>query len=145
MLARISRELAQQIVDTVKSVCGQDINFIGSSGIVIASTDEERIGTYHEIGYQVARTKTVMEIESSDGFQGTKPGINLPVIHDRTLLAVIGISGSPNAVRKYADLAVRITSLLIREVELREFSRTQSEKQHFIIETLIHHPEQHDL
>ena len=48
----IRQKTAQQIVDTVKSVCGFDINFIGEDGIVLASTDPDRIGSFHEAGRQ---------------------------------------------------------------------------------------------
>lgn len=39
MLVIINRKTAQQIVDTVKDVCGQNINFINERGYIIASTD----------------------------------------------------------------------------------------------------------
>ena len=51
----------------------------------------------------------------------------MPVYHNGKLLAVIGITGAPDEVRKYAYLAERITILLIREKELDAFSRSQSE------------------
>lgn len=46
---KIDRTLAAQVVNTVKDVCGRDVNFINQSGIIFASTDPERIGTFHEI------------------------------------------------------------------------------------------------
>ena len=39
----INSTIAQQIVDTVKDVCQQNINFIDASGMIIASTDPQRI------------------------------------------------------------------------------------------------------
>ena len=48
----IDKKLAQQIVATVKDVCGQNVNFIDHTGIIYASTDEKRIGSFHEIGKQ---------------------------------------------------------------------------------------------
>ena len=50
MQIKIDQSLAMQIVNTVKDVCGQDINFIDQSGIIFASTNPNRIGTFHEIG-----------------------------------------------------------------------------------------------
>ena len=55
MISSVNDTLAQQIVDTVKDVCGYDINFIRPDGSVFASTDQARIGTFHEIGRQAAR------------------------------------------------------------------------------------------
>ena len=50
----ISKSLACQIVNTVSDLCGQNVNFIDCSGIIFASTNEERIGDFHEIGRQAA-------------------------------------------------------------------------------------------
>ena len=50
MITKIDRELAEQIVNTIKDVCDHDINFIAPSGIILASTDPSRVGTFHEIG-----------------------------------------------------------------------------------------------
>lgn len=54
MTPYITRVLAQQIVNTVKDLCGQNVNFIDCSGTIFANTDESRIGMFHEIGQQVA-------------------------------------------------------------------------------------------
>lgn len=137
MITNISQTLAQQIVNTVKDVCGQNINFINQSGIIFASTDEERLNTFHEAGYTVFRTGAAVEVESDDSFTGTQRGINLPIYHNHGILAVIGITGAPDEVRKYAHLAERITRLLIREQEISAFSRNQEDKKQYIIHSLI--------
>ena len=137
MITQIDQFLATQIVNTVKDVCGQDINFINKSGIIFASTNPKRIETYHEIGHKAARTKQTIEVFPNDIFTGTQNGINLPIYHNNILLAVIGITGDPNQVRKYAHLAERITNLLIRERELNIFSRSQADKKHFVVDSLI--------
>ena len=137
MIRIIDEALAFQVVNTVKDVCGQDINFINKSGIIFASTNPKRIGVFHEIGHKAALTGTMIEVSSDDSFDGTKKGINLPVYHNHELLAVIGISGEPDLVRKYAHLAERITNLLIRERELGMTSRNLADKKHFVIDSLI--------
>lgn len=137
MNEQIDKKLARQIVDTVKDVCGQNVNFIDGSGLIYASTDESRIGTYHEIGRQAAEAGKAIEVESDDRFTGTQRGVNLPVYHNGTMVAVIGISGPPAEVRKYARLAERITGLLIREREVGAFSRTQEERRSYVINGLI--------
>lgn len=43
MQIKIDHSLATQIVNTVKDVCGQDVNFIDQSGIIFASTNPERV------------------------------------------------------------------------------------------------------
>ncbi len=137
MNIHIDKKLAQQIVSTVRDVCGQNVNFIDCSGVIYASTDESRIGSFHEIGRQAAATGTAIEVEADDRFTGTQKGVNLPVYHNQSIVAVIGISGPPDEVRKYAYLAERITRLLIREKELNAFARTQEERKHYVISALL--------
>ncbi len=141
MITNVDQVLAQQIVDTVKDVCGQNINFINQSGIIFASTDAERIGTFHEIGYKTFYSGKAIEVDCDNSFTGTCRGINLPIYHNEKILAVIGITGDPEEVKKYAHLAERITRLMIREKELNAFSFNQGAKKHFIIHSLIGHQE----
>ena len=75
MITKIDRELAEQIVNTIKDVCDHDINFIAPSGIILASTDSSRVGTFHEIGQQVAASGSVLEVTEDNNFSGTKQGI----------------------------------------------------------------------
>ena len=138
MITHIDRKLAQQIVNTVKDVCGQDINFIDTNGIVFASTDAKRIGTFHEIALKVASTGNTHEVLYNNIHAGSYEGVNLPVYHNGKIVAVIGISGPPDIARKYAYLAERITSLLIREQELNAYSRNEADKKNYIIQTLLY-------
>lgn len=136
MITQINKTLAQQIVETVKDVCGYNINFITKNGIIFASTDLSRIGDFHEIGEKVTSTGSVIEVNENDAFSGTNKGINVPVFHNGSIIAVIGISGEPSEVRKYAYLAERITKLLIREQELGFYNQTQAEKRKYIVQAL---------
>ena len=42
----IHLQLARQIVETLKSICDHDINYIDTDGRICASTDESRINEY---------------------------------------------------------------------------------------------------
>lgn len=137
MITTIDRTLAEQIVNTIKDVCDHHINLISCSGIILASTDEARVGTYHEVGHRVAQTGNALETSSDDSYEGTRRGINMPLYHEGQLLAVIGITGDPEEVRRYAYLAEHITNLLIREQEIGQFSRRQADKRHYIVQSLI--------
>lgn len=137
MVNSISQDLANQIVSTVKDVCGKDINYIEPNGIIYASTNASRVGTFHEIGKRVADTGQSIEVKKEVEFAGTDQGVNIPIYYNRNLLAVIGITGNPDEIRKYGHLAVRITKMLIREKELNESSRNREGKRNYIISTLI--------
>lgn len=137
MIAKVSRRLAQQIVETVKDVCGKDVNFISPSGVIFASTSPQRVGEFHEIGQKAAQTGTVIEVNEDGSFEGTQKGVNIPLFHQNSLLAVIGISGPPEDVRKFGYLAVRVTLLLIREQELDAAVRSRREKIRYMIRSLV--------
>ena len=143
MITSVDSTAAQQIVSTVKDVCGYDINFISENGVIFASTNPARIDTFHEIGKRAASSGNTIEVNENDSFTGTQQGINMPVYHNGRLLAVIGITGIPDEVRKYAYLAERITKLLIREQELNAFSRSQADKKNFIVTTLMREEKQY--
>ncbi|MBD9017191.1 MAG: sugar diacid utilization regulator SdaR, partial [Coprococcus comes] len=46
---KLDKSLAFQVVNTIKDTCGQDINFIDKQGMIFASTNADRIGTFHAI------------------------------------------------------------------------------------------------
>ena len=133
----ISKQLAQQIVDTIHDVCGYNINFINTQGIIYASSDPQRIETYHEIGRQVAHTGETIEVESDDDYPGTNRGINIPIYYHKIVIAVVGISGDPSEVRKYAHLAERISNILLHEQDLNSRHRTIDEKKQYLLRALI--------
>ena len=136
MITAVNGALAQQIVDTVKDVCGHDINFIHADGTIFASTNPSRIGAFHEAGRRAAEAGMVIEVCGDESFAGTQQGINMPVYHGGRLMAVIGITGNPDEVRQYAYLAERITSLLIREQEISAVSRSQADQKHYVVTAL---------
>ena len=52
----ISTRHANEIIKNLKSVINEDINFISPDGTIIASSDEERVGNFHEGATIVAKT-----------------------------------------------------------------------------------------
>lgn len=133
----INKKLATQIVDTVKDICDHDINFIDCNGIIYASTDNSRIGSFHEAGKKAIECKKIIEVNDTDSFCGSHPGVNLPIYYQDSIIAVIGISGKPDTVRKYAYLAKQITNLLIREKELNRYNQNQVEQMQYIINSIV--------
>ena len=139
MATTIKQDVAQQIVAAVKDVCSHDINFIDSKGIIYASTNPKRIGDFHEIGLRVIQTGETIEVDTDDGFFGTQRGVNIPIIYKGDISAVIGISGSPDEARKYAYMAQKIATLLLREHELELHEHTKKTQLNHVIRSLVFH------
>ena len=134
----ISKNLAQQIVEAVKDICTYDINFINHKGIIFASTNPKRIGDFHEIGLKSIKSQQIIEVDSDHDYLGTQKGVNIPFTYKGDTVAVIGISGEPSHVRKYAYLAQKITMLLLRENELNTKFHLMKAQMNQIIRTLIY-------
>ena len=144
MAQEIRKATAQQIVDSIKDVCSHDINYINSRGIIFASTDEGRIGGFHEIGMQVVRTGQTTEVETDNSFFGTHKGVNIPIEYNHQVIAAVGISGVPGEVRKYAELARKVTFLILREQELEARNYNWRTQISYLVQALAtHSPIQH--
>lgn len=137
MISSISRNLARQIVETIHEVCGYSINFINPEGIIYASSNEDRIGLFHEIGRQAAQTGQVIEVAANDQYPGTQKGINIPILYHHQVMAVIGISGEPDEVRRFARLAERISRIILHEQEISERHRTMEEQKLYVLRSFI--------
>ena len=133
----IHLQLARQIVETLKSICDHDINYIDTDGRICASTDESRINEYHEGGHAAARTGEIITITEEDPASGVRKGINMPIRFHGDTVAVIGITGDPDEVRKYAYLAQRITLLLLREHEMDVKNHNLQTQIHHVIMSLL--------
>lgn len=124
----ISKELAQSIVVEMKKIIDKDLNFIDSNGIIIASTDETRIGTYHAGGKQVILRKDIIKINRDEEYIGSRKGINLPLNFNGELIGVIGISGETNEVEKYGQIIKRMSEILIKEAWILKRNEEEIEK-----------------
>jgi carbohydrate diacid regulator len=136
MAQEIRKTMAQQIVDSIKEVCSCDINYINSRGIIFASTDAKRIGDFHEIGMKVVRTGQTIEVETDNSFFGTQKGVNIPIVYNHEVIAAVGLTGVPAQVRKYAQLAQRVTALLLREQELEARDYSQRSQLSYVVRAL---------
>jgi carbohydrate diacid regulator len=133
-----STSLAQSIVDSVKNIVERDLNIIDQNGIIIASTDSSRIGTFHQAGYEVINSSESKSVDSDALYSGTKKGINYPIrVNDRTI-GVIGITGHPDEVEKYGFLITKITEIFIKEAQLEHQIKTKQQMIRNAITSLIY-------
>ena len=88
---------------------------------------------------KVAQSGESIEVETDDSFLGTQKGVNIPFSYKGEICAVIGITGIPMEVRKFAHLSHKLTNLILREHELDAYERIQKTQLNYIIRTIIHH------
>ncbi len=117
----LTAELASAIVERAMQIIHHNVNVINTDGIIVASGDKNRIGELHEIGLEVARQGRAISIYDEDvSLQAPSrphyaPGINTPIMVDGKVVFVVGVSGNPNEISRYAALAVLTAELLTKQ------------------------------
>jgi len=119
-------ELSKKIIKEVQLVMKEHVIVTDIRGIIIASTEEKRVGFFHEGAWNVMQKKQKLYISKKEAadLKGVKPGINLPISYQGDIIGVIGITGTPEAVEPFADIIRRLTELIIREayyIEAKEW------------------------
>lgn len=110
-------ELAEKIVGEVRKLIDEEIIVVDTAGVIMASTRQERVGSFHE-GALIAvesKRKLVISEKDTERLRGVKAGINLPIFFQHEVIGVIGITGDPETVTPFAEIIRKMTELLISE------------------------------
>ncbi len=112
----ITTALANEIVARAMAIIHHNVNVIDHHGQIIASGERHRIGEQHEVAREVIRTGNAFINNAAEAarFHNVHLGINHPIIYDDRVVMVVGISGDPAAISRYAELAVLTAELLVR-------------------------------
>ncbi len=130
----ISKRIANQIVKELEDVIGQKVNLIDEFGYILASTDTERIGDFHEGAEKVIKNKLdFLIIKDNDELAGSKKGINLPIVLGHDIVGVIGITGEKEEVERLGQVIKKMTEILI----LTEFDKNKKNTNIMIRERFI--------
>lgn len=113
----IRPSLAKSIISEMNHLIDEELIVADTSGIIIASTDESRVGTFHEGALICCREQRKLIITEKDlnVLAGVKSGINLPVFYQNQIAGVIGITGDPDDVSPFGEILKKMTELLMNE------------------------------
>lgn len=136
---RISKSKAMMIVSQINSIIDQKINIINEEGIIIGSTDEERLNTFHEGAKRVIdRNLSELIVYENDDYEGSKRGVNFPIIVHDQIIGVIGITGDYHEVAKFGQIIKRMTEILVLDSDIKEQQAiVESVKNRFLTEWLM--------
>ena len=132
--------IAQDIVDATSIfVRTRTINIMDTNGIIIASSDHGRIGSWHEGASQVVSTGKTVEIRPEEvaRYAGAKQGINSPIFQDGVIVGVVGIYGDPEEVRDTAALLSVCVGLYMKQAERTEKLGRRKESRRALFELLV--------
>ncbi|SDM56143.1 CdaR family transcriptional regulator [Acetanaerobacterium elongatum] len=117
----ISKRNASYIVQEISKIIGEKINMMNADGIIIASSDPDRIGSLHAAAKELVEQKLQEVIVNSDSqYEGARPGLNLAVNFQEEIVGVIGITGPYQEVAKYGQIIKKLTEILILDQYYKE-------------------------
>lgn len=130
----IEAELAKKFIERLTQYTEYNINIMDESGLIIASRDPSRVGTYHEVADRIIRgEQDVIVIHDDKEFPGVLPGINMAITHQGHKEGVIGVTGDPAAIHDVA-MVIRLAmeTLLRYEKQQEEIRLRRNRKEHFL-------------
>lgn len=119
---------SQKIIDALSPIVAPStLNIIGTDGIIIASSDKERIGSFHAGAFKAAQTKEEVRIypEEVPNYKGSKMGINTPIIKANQVIGVVGIYGHPDEIKTISSLLAIISEHFVEQSKAIESSQRQ--------------------
>ncbi len=122
----ILEQIAEELVSmTSPLVGGRTINIMNRDGVIIASTETERIGTVHQGARQVIHTGKTVNISKNQvsRYPGAKEGCNMPLRMGDTVVGVVGIYGNPEEIQDLAHL-LEVYAAKYLELETLVWQRT---------------------
>lgn len=111
----IDPTVASTIVASIKDATRHEINFFNTDAVIIASTDSSRIGNKHAGAAEAVRTKRINIVDDNHPYEGAKNGINMPVLFNDSVVAVIGVTGRRHEVEPFGMVVKKMTEIMIRE------------------------------
>ena len=100
-------ELAKELVEVTSSlVGGRTINVMNTEGIIIASSEHDRIGSFHQGAWEAIQSGKVVNIHKEQlvRYPGAKEGCNMPLRVNGSTIGAVGIYGNPDEIQDIAQL-----------------------------------------
>lgn len=137
-MMKLLDDIAKTIVSEISSIVNQDVNLMDNTGLIISSTNKERIGTYHEGAQKIIRDKLeVLIIKTDKDYSGSKIGINMPVYFKGDIIGVLGISGEWKHVEKYLRLIRKTTEAYLMNSYLQKRENVLRTEQYKYLHNLL--------
>ncbi|AQQ54702.1 CdaR family transcriptional regulator [Planococcus lenghuensis] len=132
--------IGTQIVEELSSLIDKNVLVTDKNGFVIASTDPVRLNTFHEGASISMRDQKELHMtkEMCERLKGVRPGIVMPIIISQMPIGVIGVTGKPSEVEKYAKLVKRVVELFVTDfLSRQEKERGIRESEFFFFDLIM--------
>lgn len=110
----IEAQQAQKIVERLMKDIPFNINIMDNTGKIIASGDKTRIGQQHYAAERAIKEKKTVEVYHDTPTE--KKGTNTPIIYNKKIVGVVGITGEPSTVSLFTKIVSSLVLLIIQEM-----------------------------
>lgn len=135
----IPQETLQRVIGELQDIIGQDMEIMDENGIVIASTNRGRIGVLHAGAVHLRDQRLQELLVSEEGeYEGSLPGIVLPLMLDGEVAGAVGLSGDRRNLRKLGRVIQKMAQVLIADsVYQRQNTLKENMRNHFLFSWLF--------
>ena len=137
----IEIELAKKFIEQITQFTDYNINIMNADGVIIASRDPNRVGTFHEVAYHIVNSDEDLVMTQYDhDYPGVRTGINQVIKLDGRREGVVGVTGDPDEIRSVALITkMAFETMLKYEKQQQEVQARKTRKERFM--TLLTHEE----
>ncbi|MBP1971246.1 carbohydrate diacid regulator [Virgibacillus natechei] len=134
----LTKKIANAIVEETSIRLHRNVNIMNTEGIIIATRDTFRIGSFHEGALEVLKSGETRIISADkESWGGTQPGVNLPINFQEEIIGVIGVTGDPAEMGDIGELVKMTTELMIRQEFVVSQMEWKQRTKEMIIEQLM--------
>lgn len=131
----LDEQLAKKFIDKIASYTSHNVNIINARGVIVAaSKDLPRIGSFHQVAYQMMEQDTpISSLTQADAYLGVQPGVNMVLTCKGKKMGVVGVTGNPDEVYDIA-LIIRMSleTMIEYESQYELLQERKNTKLHFI-------------
>ncbi len=131
----LTQHLAEEVIRRLEKNIPFAMNMMDKRGMMIASTNPNRVGDIHSGAQEVIqRLETVIIDENNQHqFPNTKKGVNVPLYFDDKIIGVFGITGEPEEVLPIAKVLKVTVEIMIEQIfQEREQFHSEQMLQHWL-------------
>lgn len=107
-MADINKDFAYRFIEKIKEDSDYKFMVFNTEGIIIAATEEDRVGVFHEASYNMIKNKLryiVVNPEDVKKYLGVKNGVDMTIFHNGNIVGGIGVTGIPEEVTPVLTVA----------------------------------------
>ncbi|OIK06791.1 transcriptional regulator [Bacillus sp. MUM 116] len=137
---KILEHIAQDIVEKTSEILQYPISITDKEGMIIGSTDKNRIGLFHQPSLEVIRKNTLVNCKNEIE-KRILPGVSTPLKFNNKVIGVLGIVGDPEEVKKYVQLVKNQVEMMCQEAFRKEMVDLKEKMVEMFVHQLIHYRE----